>query len=270
MTSPARATTERPMNFDDALKHYLPRIWFRYKFIKYKHLGRGEPELRLVRHFIEPGMTVVDVGASIGIYSSEMARYAGKVLAFEANPDVAAFTRAVAPRNVEVINVALSSRSGRTTLTMPLNRKGNATTELATIERSRQANADQGFSIEVETRRLDDFPVSNCGFIKIDVEGHEEAVLDGAAALIATRPVLMIELIESYNPGVIGRLHARFAALSYECLFFSRGALRPVIEFDAARDQNFTPPTIPGDREFIANFLFVPAEKTAWLQSRLR
>jgi hypothetical protein len=25
------------MNFDDALKHHLPRVWFRFKFIKYKN-----------------------------------------------------------------------------------------------------------------------------------------------------------------------------------------------------------------------------------------
>ena len=68
------------MNFDDALKHYLPRVWFRFKFLKYKYLKRGEPELWLIRHLVEPGTTALDVGASIGIYAAEMARYAGKVI----------------------------------------------------------------------------------------------------------------------------------------------------------------------------------------------
>ena len=259
------------MNFDDALKRYLPRVWFRFKFIKYKYLGRGEPELRLIRHLVEPGTTAIDVGASIGMYSAEMARYAGKVLAFEPNPAVAAFTRVVAAPNIEVINVALSSQAGRATLTMPMNRKGHATTELAAIDRRPAAGADNVSSIEVETRRLDDFPVSDCGFIKIDVEGHEEAVLDGASSLIATRrPVLMIELVESFNPGVIARLDERYAALSYDCFFLSRGALRPVADFDAARDQDATMlPAIPDGREFIVNFFFIPAEKKAQVLSRL-
>ena len=90
------------MNFDDALKHHLPRVWFRFKFLKYKYFRRGEPELWLIRHLVEPGTTALDVGASIGIYAAEMARYAAKVIAFEANPEVAAFTARVAPRNVEV------------------------------------------------------------------------------------------------------------------------------------------------------------------------
>jgi FkbM family methyltransferase len=246
------------MNFDDALKHYLPRLWFRIRFFKYKHLGRGEPELRLIRHVVGPGTTAIDVGASIGIYAAEMARYAGTVLAFEANPHVAAFTRKVAARNVEVVNTALSSRAGRTTLTMPTDRKGNPTTELATLEPGAMGDA-QRIAIEVETRRLDDFKVENCSFIKIDVEGHEEDVLDGASALIAAqRPALMIELVEQFNPGVVARLSRQLAEKSYSVFFLSAGRLKPVAEFDAARDQ--------GDasgrtREFIVNFLFVPDER---------
>jgi FkbM family methyltransferase len=241
------------MNFDDALKHYLPRIWFGHKFIKYKYFGRGEPELRLIRRLIHPGTTAIDVGASIGMYSAEMARHAARVLAFEANPDVAAVLRSVAARNVQVINAALSSHAGRATLRMPRNRKGHGITELAAIGRA--PTADDAIAIEVETKRLDDFAVADCSFIKIDVEGHEEAVLDGAASLIATqRPVLMIELIESFNPGVIARLTLRYAS-SHDCFFLSQGVLKPVTEFDAARDQDVNGP------EYIVNFLFVPPER---------
>ena len=80
----------------------------------------------------------------------------------------------------------------------------------------------------------------------------------------------MIELIESFNPGVIARLDARYAALSYDCFFLSRGALRPVADFDAARDQDATMlPAIPHGSQFIVNFFFIPAEKKARVLSRL-
>jgi FkbM family methyltransferase len=246
------------MNFDDALKHYLPRVWFGVRFVKYKYLGRGEPELRLVRHFIAPGSTAIDVGSSIGLFSAEMARHAAKVLAFEPNPAIAAFTRRVAARNVEVVNVALSSKPGRATLSMPTNRRGHGVTELAGIGR---AQTGESIAIDVETKRLDDFDVRDCSFIKIDVEGHEEEVLDGAAALIAReRPALMIELVEAFNPGVVARVSARYAAMSYDGFFLSEGTLRPITEFDAARDQG------THDREYIANLMFIPAET----QQRLR
>jgi FkbM family methyltransferase len=253
------------MNFDDALKHYLPRVWFRFKFLKYKYFRRGEPELWLIRHLVEPGTTALDVGASIGMYAAEMTRYAGKVIAFEANPEVAAFTRSVAPRNVEVLNVALSSTPGRSTLTVPLNAKGRAVTELASVEPKHPAD-EKTVMIDVETRRLDDFPISNCSFIKIDVEGHEEAVLDGASALIAAqRPVLMIELVEAFNPGVVARLAAHYTALAYGVFFF-KGTLKPIADFDAARDQD---EARLAKREYVANFVFIPHEKQERIATRL-
>ncbi len=227
------------MNFDDSLKHYLPRVWFRLKFLKYKYFRRGEPELWLIRELVAPGTTALDIGASIGIYAAEMARHAAKVIAFEANPQVAAFTARVAPRNVEVVNVALSSAPGRASLKIPLNPKGAAISELATIEPGNPLHAGAMASADVEMKRLDDFAITNCSFIKIDVEGHEEAVLDGASALIAAqRPALMVELNEAFNPGVVQRLAARYAALNYRCVFLSHGKLHPVSDFDPARHQN--------------------------------
>ena len=253
------------MNFDDALKHYAPRAWFHFKFLKYKHLKRGEPELWLIRHLVEPGTTALDIGASIGIYSTEMARYAAKVIAFEANPAVAAFTRSVAARNVEVVNVALSSHAGRSTLTVPLNVRGRAVTELASIAMHPPSDGN-AVAIDVETRRLDDFAITNCSFIKIDVEGHEESVLEGAPSLIAAeRPVLMIELVEAFNPGVVARLTARYAALSYS-VFFSKNGLRPIAEFDAARDQD---EALLPTRQYAANFFFIPREKQERVLARI-
>ena len=124
-------------------------------------------------------------------------------------------------------------------------------------------------------KRLDDFSIANCSFIKIDVEGHEEAVLDGAARLItAQRPLLMVELNEDYNPGVAARLAQRYAALNYRALFLSHGTLRPIAEFDSAQHQNlellkYPRHKLPAGREFINNVLFVPEEKAARVLARL-
>jgi hypothetical protein len=123
-------------------------------------------------------------------------------------------------------------------------------------------------------KRLDDFKIENCSFIKIDVEGHEEAVLDGASALIAVqRPVLMIELNEDFNRGVVNRLAARYAALNYRGLFLSQGKLHQIAEFDPARHQNpdnLKPRhKLPPGREYINNFVFVPEEKAARIPARV-
>lgn len=263
------------MNFDDTLKHHLPRLWHRLQFFKYKYRGRGEPELALLRHLIAPGSTALDVGCSIGMYATEMARHAAKVMAFEANPRVAAFTAGVVPHNVEVINAALSSAPGRATLRVPLNAKGGEVSELATLHADVGLLSDTIANVVVEAKRLDDFAITNCSFIKIDVEGHEEAVLAGAANLIATqRPILMVELDEGINPGTVQRFATRLAAQNYRGLFLSRGTLHPVAEFNAARDQDqallrYSRKTLPPGREYINNFVFVPEEKAAQITARL-
>jgi FkbM family methyltransferase len=265
------------MNFDDALKRHWPTAWFRFKFFKYKYRGRGEPELALIRHLVAPDSTALDVGCSIGMYAAEMARYAAKVIAFEANPAVAAFTARVAPRNVEVINVALSSAPGRATLRIPHGGRGKGIDELATIEASNPLHAGAADSVEVEMKRLDDFGIANCSFIKIDVEGHEEAVLGGATALIAAqRPILMVELDEGINPGTVQRVAARLAGqnYNYKGFFLSRATLHPIATFDAATHQDqsllrYTRRTLPAGREYINNVVFLPDEATARLLARI-
>lgn len=55
--------------------------------------------------------------------------------------------------------------------------------------------------------RLDDIIKDDVGFIKIDVEGHELAVLKGATSLInRCRPVLLVECEERHSPGGTERL----------------------------------------------------------------
>ncbi len=263
------------MNFDDALKQHLPRVWFRFKFLKYKYGGRGEPELRLIRHLVARGTTAIDIGSSIGLYSAELARYAGKVLAFEANPQVAAFAARVAPRNVEVINAALSSRQGRTSIQIPVHSGGHPIDELGTIEPGNPLHAVGISAGDVPMRRLDDLGITDCSFVKIDVEGHEESVLDGAAALIAAqRPILLVEINEPSVPGTVARIAGSFAARSYRGTFLSHGRLHPVASFDPAVHQDaalleFPRHRLPPGAEFINNFLFIPEEKSANVLARI-
>jgi hypothetical protein len=52
---------------------------------------------------------------------------------------------------------------------------------------------------KAELRSIDSFAFSNVSFIKIDVEGYEDEVLEGARLTIARhRPVIMIEIQGGY------------------------------------------------------------------------
>jgi len=245
------------MNFDDALKHYAPRAWFRFKSVKYKYFKRGEPEIHLIRHLIEPGTTALDIGCSIGIYAAEMARSASRVIAFEANPAVARFARAVAPRKVEVINVALSSTPGRATLKIPRNPMGDTIDELATIEPGNPLHAADAANAEIEMKRLDDVPIANCSFIKIDVEGHEEKVIRGGLeTLRREKPVMVIEIEKRHTGKPVRETHRLIESLGYEGFFFQDGRRRPLSEYE----ERMQDPGYPG---YVNDFLFLPAGAAA-------
>ncbi|MEX0611483.1 MAG: FkbM family methyltransferase, partial [Pirellulales bacterium] len=95
-------------------------------------------------------------------------------------------------------------------------------------------------------------------FVKIDVEGHELAVLRGARhTLEAHRPTLLVECEARHrSDGDVRPVFEFLQSLGYEGSFFSSGRRRPLAEFDPnldqARDMNLH--RLP--RGYVNNFAF--------------
>jgi FkbM family methyltransferase len=125
----------------------------------------------------------LDVGANVGYYTSLLAYRAQKVLAFEPHPGLAACLRANAARwpsgRVEIEECAASDEAGLARLTEPLEFAGNS--GAATLHPDAKSSAtSNATSFQVEAVRLDDVVGDSAvGMLKVDVEGHELAVLGG-------------------------------------------------------------------------------------------
>jgi FkbM family methyltransferase len=189
----------------ERLKDTLPpRLVHAYRLIRHTIWWPTELEMVAARQFLAKDKIAVDVGANVGLFTSVLARYSKRVIAFEPNPALARHLAKVAPRNCDVMAQAVSDREGTTTLRVPL-ANGIAMNALATISATNR--------FETETRATEfathDVPMitlnhaldavvhagERVGFINIDVEGHEFAVLKGGEKVIlAERPVLLIEL----------------------------------------------------------------------------
>jgi hypothetical protein len=86
--------------------------------------------------------------------------------------------------------------------------------------------------IDVETRRIDDYDLADVGFIKIDVEGHELAVLAGAEnTLMRHTPNLLIECNDEHQPNAVSRLGSWLEAQAYDAVFIQGRELRPINEY---------------------------------------
>ncbi len=135
----------------------------------------------------------VDVGANNGVTSSLMARHFTRAHAFEANPLLAERLLQAAPENVQTWSLGLSSGEGKATLTIPIS-EGVLLSGWASMEASLTKSFDKFEYHAVKTRSLDSFAFQDVGLIKIDVEGHELAVLDGARdTLRRCLPWLIVE-----------------------------------------------------------------------------
>ena len=155
-----------------------------------------EPEYGMLTEILKPGDWVIDIGANVGHYTkkfSEIVGEKGRVIAFEPVPGTFALLSANVQKfkesNVSLMNAALSEKLGVANISVP-----KFSTGLENFYRAHISNSSDG-CIEVVTFSLDcfNFP-ERVALVKIDVEGHEESVLNGMSNLIEnSRPVLIVE-----------------------------------------------------------------------------
>lgn len=163
-------------------------------------------DLELMKRFVEPGMTVLDVGANIGHHTvafSSMVGPLGRVIAFEPQTEIFRILSANCVINGCHNVVAYQSCVGETAGAVNLypvaydadTNFGALGVDPASIEGGRATGE------RVRIDRLDTLlgelptPLSRCDFIKIDVQSFELFVLRGAVDTLRTfRPVLFLEV----------------------------------------------------------------------------
>ena len=213
---------------------------------------RGEGELRLLPDLMDPARNSVDVGANKGVYSYWMARHSRHVYAFEPNPKMFRILRAGAGRNVTVSPAALSDSTGQSVLRVPRSASGYSN-QGASLNYGKVGD-DYG-EVTIETHRLDDEVLTDIGFMKIDVEGHELAVLEGGHDLIARdRPVLLIEMEEAHTKQPIEESLGVVLALNYDGFFLRQGELQSLNVFDPTAHHR----AAPTSADYVYNFIFKP------------
>jgi FkbM family methyltransferase len=152
-----------------------------------------EKEMTFVARWLRPGMTAIDIGANLGVYSLPMARLVGpegQVFAYEPSTEtrrlLALSKEMNGAGNLHIIAAALSDREREGHLTFA------ASSELNTLDDSGPGESVRITSLEAEQK------TRNWGiidFIKIDAEGEEERILAGAGAFFANRsPLVMFEV----------------------------------------------------------------------------
>ncbi|WP_414542638.1 FkbM family methyltransferase [Nostoc sp. CCY0012] len=160
---------------------------------------------------LDAGETAVDVGANIGYMTNIMAAKTGntgKVYCFEPNPDI--YSELVANTNdwqskfgfhhIKVEQIALSNQSGNGLLSVPENSGEAKLVEYLEVKSEEQLNDKHPQTYQVNIKRLDEVIDKTIGVLKIDVEGHELSVIQGASQLIIDHKIrdIVFEEHEGY------------------------------------------------------------------------
>jgi len=173
----------------------------------------------ILKRLARPGGVVLDVGANIGVYSMLFARWggsAGRVFAFEPAPSTLELLRAHLRLNqleaqVEVVAQAVSDKVGEAVFYTHSFSGENSLNPVFS------ARGDIASSVRVPVTTLDQFcQARNLAptLIKIDVEGFELQVLQGAReTILRHRPALVVEMHTHIWPDIKVRPEAMAALL---------------------------------------------------------
>jgi len=234
MKEALRAALQRVLGLD----HYL------VSFALFR-LAAARVDLRdaAFRHFlslIPCDATVLDVGANVGWTTVLLAWRARRVHAFEPIPGnhraLCRVTELLRLRNVVIHKMAVGNHDGTVGMVTPVTSGGvlHGLSHVLTVDRP----AEAGPRFVVECRRLDGlaglFAGERIGAVKMDVEGAESDVIEGARELFrAHKPALLCELWRSENRR---RAIATLGELGYEACALENGVLVP---FDTSRHDHY-------------------------------
>ena len=218
----------------------MPRLVF---FVTRLRGSNYEPEMELLDLLCDRNRPGIDIGAKIGMYTYRIRRHSSEVIAFEPIPMFNHLLRAVFEgRRGRIEPYAVSDRRGSAVLRLPYGHDGTPKFGRSTIDPENRFDTTviaRHDEVVVETRRIDDYNLSDVGFIKIDVEGHELAVLAGAEATLSRhKPTLLIECNDEHQPDAVKRLGAWLDVRGYTAVFVDDLELRPIEEY--RRDVHWT------------------------------
>lgn len=156
-----------------------------------------EAEIRAVAPILEPGCTVIDVGANIGTHTvafSKMVGPNGCVVALEPQRVVHQILcgniALNALTNVVLLNAAAGDRAGH--VRIPAIDPTSEYNFGAIAVADKTSKSEKTDLVEVVT--IDALNLQSCRLIKIDVEGMEPTVIDGARETIRRcEPALFVE-----------------------------------------------------------------------------
>jgi FkbM family methyltransferase len=178
---------------------------------------------------------------------------------FEPNPLCGDVLKAwaVDKPSVRVNSVALSSRSGYADLHIPIDMSGTEHDSSASIENTYAHARNQ----TVPLKTLDSYRFEGVSLIKIDVEGHEYSVIEGAeATLLSSKPAVLVEIEQRHISRPIKEVFDKILSMGYHGYFMGINGLSSLDNFSISLHQSMEKFSAKKGG-YINNFLFLHKDR---------
>jgi len=223
-------------DFEFLIKKIIPENYLLKKRLKRAIKKNYEKELSIIGRFADKSKDAIDVGVYRGVYSYKLAQNFNLVHSFEPNPLLYPYLNKNLKKiisNIDLYNLALSDVNGETILKLPLRSKSFFKNNIEELYQLGAASIhpnnkfDNFKEVKVKMKKLDDIKIDKkIGFIKIDVEGHELEVIEGAKnTIINDMPILLIEIEKRHTKKPVEKSIAHIKKIGYECFFLKKKEL---------------------------------------------
>ncbi len=228
-----------------------------------------ENELLLIQYFLGKDSVFIDVGANLGhyIYKAEQIIESHNIHAFEPHPVLNKQLKTIF-KGVHIYQKALSDKISTAQFKIPYFNKKEVHTRGTLKIDSREEEETSFKLIDVNISTLDTLVIENnlkkISLIKIDVEGAEFEVINGAKSLIQQyQPILIIEIEQRHHDTpILNFIEGLEKSGDYTCFYFD--TLKKTLKSDIAfQDISVlqSQDNHGNNRKFINNFIFIPNEK---------
>ena len=229
MTADAASTSSTPVELAAVRRRSNWRVRAAHGLYRVAtRLHWAEPELLGLGAVVRPGDEVIDVGAALGMYTvplADLVGRAGRVWSFEPQRrgifTVRLLRALTGPHRGRVSRIALGTHEGSSTIVVPFH-NGFPIFGHGHVEEGADDEQGRRHRSHAPMSTIDSWCAKNqigrVSFIKVDVEGFEPAVIEGAMATIdRDRPSLLLEIedrhLERYGrtaAGFLSEIHERW------------------------------------------------------------
>ena len=239
-----------------------PEIYINTDWLVRKDIVCREPEQDILQYMLGPSSLAIDVGANTGTYIKSIIETGACCLAIECNPALCKVLqrRFIGNPMVQIKSLALSNSVGFAWLNIPTihghEQDGYSSIHL-NFEEFQHVRR-----VLIRKKRLDSIASSRVTLIKIDVEGHELAVLEGAHYTLTNyKPHLLIECENRHRANAINTIRDFLLNYGYAGYFYHGKRLHSIAKFHESL-QNLEALISFGEKsrgeiDYVNNFLFI-------------